>query len=300
MVSTDIPDRLKRLEIPGRVTVMEGNGDLPKIEVNTDRSTAEIYLHGAHVTDFRKKGEPPLLFTSQFSRFRQGEAIRGGVPIIFPWFGAREGEPSHGFARLSDWELHEAAALPHGGVTLRFNLPHIADSATWPAFTANYVVRITDALELELIVTNCAVNEQFSFETCLHSYFAVGSIGAVAVTGLKGATYLDKADNFAQKVDDADAIRIAGEIDRTYLDTTSAIEIADSELRRRIRIEKEGSESTVVWNPWAAKAQQMPDFGNDEHKQMVCVESGNVARNRIVLPPGESSVLKVRISSSRT
>jgi glucose-6-phosphate 1-epimerase len=298
MVSTDIPDRLKRFEIPGRVTMLEGNGELPKIEVITDWSTAEIYLHGAHITDFQKKGEPPLLFTSQFSRFRRGQAIRGGIPIIFPWFGAREGEPSHGFARLSEWELHEASALPEGGVTLRFSLPDIAESATWPPFTANYVVRVTDVLELELIITNAAADEPFSFETCLHTYLAVGDISSVAISGLKGAAYLDRTDNSAQKTDGSDVLRIAGEVDRTYLDTTSVVEVSDAKLRRNIRVEKEGSSSTVVWNPWIAKSQQMPDFGNEEYKQMLCIETGNVAKNRIILPPGRSSVLKVRLGSS--
>jgi D-hexose-6-phosphate mutarotase len=298
MVSADIPDRLKRFEIPGRVTLLEGNGDLPKIEVTTDSSTAEIYLHGAQVTDFRKKDEPPLLFTSQFSRFGKAQAIRGGVPIIFPWFGPREGEPSHGFARLSDWELHEATALPQGGVTLRFNLPEVADSATWPPFTANYVVRVTDALEMELIITNAAADEEFSFENCLHTYLAVGDISGVSVSGLRGATYLNAIDNYAQKTDGGDALRIQGEVDRIYLDTKSAVEVSDPKWQRRIRIDKEGSASTVVWNPWIAKSQQMPDFGNEEYKQMLCVESGNVARNRVVLAPGRSSVLKVRLSSA--
>jgi glucose-6-phosphate 1-epimerase len=298
MVSTDIPDRLKRFEIPGRVTLLEGNGELPKIEVTTDWSSAEIYLHGAHVTDFQKKGEPPLLFTSQFSRFTHAQAIRGGIPVIFPWFGAREGEPSHGFARISEWDLHEATALPDGGVTLRFSLPDTAESATWPPFTANYIVRVTDVLELELIITNAAPDQQFSFESCLHSYFAVGDISSVSVTGLKGASYLDKTDGFAQKVENADAIRINSEVDRTYLDTPAAVEIVDPKLRRKIRIEKDNSLSTVVWNPWSGKSQQMPDFGNEEFKRMLCVESGNVGKNRTVLTSGRSSVLKVRLSSS--
>jgi D-hexose-6-phosphate mutarotase len=298
MVSMDIPDRLRRFEIPGRVTLMEGNGELLKFEVTSDSSSAEIYLHGAHVTDFQKKSEPPLIFTSQFSRFRPGQAIRGGIPIIFPWFGAREGEPSHGFARISEWELHEATALPEGGVTLRFSLPETAENATWPAFTANYVVRVTDALELELIITNASPDQPFSFENCLHTYFAVGDISAVSITGLKGASYFDRTDNSA-KTETADAIKINSEVDRTYLDTAAAVEIVDQKLQRRIRIEKENSLSTVVWNPWTAKSQQMPDIGNEEYKQMVCVESGNVGKNRIVLAPGRSSVLKVRISSSR-
>ena len=298
MVSTDIPDRLKRFEIPGRVTLLEGNGELPKIEVTTDCSSAEIYLHGAHVTDFQKKGESPLLFTSQFSRFKQGQAIRGGIPIIFPWFGAREGEPSHGFARISDWALHEATALPEGGVTLRFSLPETAENATWPAFTANYVVRVTDVLELELIITNAAADQPFSFESCLHTYFAVGDVSAVSVTGLNGTTYLDRTENL-QKVEASEAFKINTEVDRTFLDTDGPVEIIDSKLRRKIRIEKENSLSTVVWNPWSAKSQQMPDFGNEEYKRMICIESGNVAKNRTVLAPGRSSVLKVRLSSSR-
>src|SRR5436309_14893009 len=140
MVSTAIPDRFKRFEIPGRVRLLEGNGEMAKIEAVTDWSTAEIYLHGAHVTDFQKKGEAPLLFTSQFSRFMANQPIRGGVPIVFPWFGPREGEPTHGFARSSHWELHEAVTLPDGGATLRFHLPELPESAVWPPHSANYVV----------------------------------------------------------------------------------------------------------------------------------------------------------------
>lgn len=298
MVSINIPERIKRFEIPGRLTLLEGNGELLKVEVKTDWSTAEIYLHGAHVTDFQKKGEAPLLFTSQFSRFQKGEPIRGGIPIIFPWFGPREGEPAHGFARLAEWELHEATALPDGGVSLRFSLPETAASATWPAFSANYVVTVTDALTLELIITNAAPDQNFSFENCLHTYFAVGDIDAISITGLKGTTFLDKLDNFAPKTETADAIKITSEVDRHFVDTTSTVEILDPKLKRKIRVQKASSASTVVWNPWTTKAQQMPDFGNEEYKQMVCIESGNVAKNKLVLPPGKSSVLKVVLSSS--
>jgi D-hexose-6-phosphate mutarotase len=297
MAFADVANHLKRFEIPGRVSLLEGNGDLPKIEVSTDSSQAEIYLHGAQVTNFQRKGDAPLLFLSQFSRFASGQPIRGGIPVIFPWFGAREGEPMHGFARLAEWDLHETTAVPDGGVSLRFSLPERAEGATWPPFSANYVVTVTDTLALELIITNASPDHDFSFETCLHTYFFVGDVNAVSIAGLKGAAYLDKADNFAQKTESADAFKIASEVDRIYLDTTGAIEIRDEKLRRKVRIEKSGSASTVVWNPGSAKAQQMPDFGNDEYKQMVCVESGNVAKNKVVLPPGRSAVLKAILSS---
>ena len=104
--------QFKRMEIPGRVAFLEGNGEMPKIEVTSDHATAEIYLHGAQVTDFKLHDEPSILFTSKFSRYENIHPIRGGVPIIFPWFGPREGEPMHGFARLSNWNLHETTALP--------------------------------------------------------------------------------------------------------------------------------------------------------------------------------------------
>jgi D-hexose-6-phosphate mutarotase len=291
-------DILRRFEIPGRVTILEGNGELPKVEVNSEASSAEIYLHGAHVTDFQLRGQPPVLFTSPCSRFSRSHAIRGGIPIILPWFGPREGEPAHGFARLVEWELHEAVALPDGGATLRFSLPETDAAATWPAFTANYVVTVARQLTLELIVTNCSRDQQFGFENCLHTYFHVGDITQVSIAGLKGVTYLDKADNYVQKTEATDAITVSSEVDRTYLDTASTVEIHDRSLRRKIRVEKSGSNSTVVWNPWIAKSAQMPDFGEDEYKRMVCVESGNIGRNKVVLPPGRSSLLRVVLSST--
>lgn len=287
----------RRFEIPGRLTLLEGNGELPKVEVNTDASAAEIYLHGAHVTDFRLHDQPSLLFLSQCSRFAKRHAIRGGVPIILPWFGPRDGEPMHGFARTADWELHEAVALPEGGATLRFSLPETEAAAMWPPFSANYVVTVTDRLSLELIVTNLSRDQQFSFENCLHSYFHVGDIAQVAITGLKGSMYLDKVESYVQKREENEALTINSEVDRVYLDTTSTVEIHDRALQRKIRLEKSGSRSTVLWNPWIAKSQQMPDFGNDEYRQMVCVESGNVGKNKVILAPGHSSVLRVTLSS---
>lgn len=291
-------DTLRRFEIPGRVSIIEGNGEMPKVEVKSDAARAEIYLHGAHITDFQLNDQPPLLFVSQCSRFARTQPIRGGIPVILPWFGAREGEPAHGFARLVEWELHETSALPEGGATLRFSLPETSAGAMWPPFTANYIITVTDRLTAELIVTNCSRDEQFGFENCLHTYFRVGDITQVAITGLKGTGYIDKVESYAAKMEHGEAVTIASEVDRVFLDTTAAVEIHDRSLRRKICLEKSGSNSTVLWNPWIAKGHQMPDFGNDEYREMVCVESGNVGRNRVVLAPGRSSLLRVVLSSA--
>ena len=282
----------------GRVTFLDGRGELPMLEISTAWSTAEIYLHGAHVTDFKKKDEPPLLFLSQCSRFAENEPIRGGIPVVFPWFGPREGLGQHGFARVKNWELKEFAPAPDGSVSVRFRCPDCPEASAFPPFTADYIVTVDESLTLQLVITNNSTDQEFAFENCLHSYFEVGDINAVSIAGLKGATYLDKVANFAQKKETNDAIRIASEVDRIYLNTTQALEIHDASLKRKILVEKQGSVSTVVWNPWIIKAQQMPDFGNEEYRQMICVESGNVARNKVVLPPGRSCVLRVTLSST--
>ncbi len=276
---------------------LDGQGELPMLEVSTRWSTAEIYLHGAHVTRFQKTGAPEVLFVSQCSRFNEGQPIRGGIPIIFPWFGMREGLGQHGFARVKAWNLKEFVPAADGSVSIRFELPVCPEASTLPPFRAEYVVTVSDTLALELRVTNQSPDEAFTFENCLHSYFQVSDVTAVSIAGLKGTKYQDKVANFALKTEANADLRINSEVDRVYLDTIEAVEILDPRLSRKIRIEKSGSTSTVVWNPWIAKAQQMPDFGNDEYQRMVCVESGNVASNQISLPPGETSVLAVRIYS---
>lgn len=282
---------------PARVTFLDGQNDLNMVEVSTRWGSAEIYCHGAHVTQFRKQGEPPLLFMSQFSRFAEGQPIRGGIPIIFPWFGLREGLGQHGFARLKEWDLKEILPQTDGSVCLRFRLPDCPEAGTMPAFVADYIVTVGEALSCMLVVSNASPEDSFTFENCLHTYFEVSDATAISILGLKGVNYLDQVANFEQRTEQGESIRIGSEVDRTYFDTDHSVEIIDPRFSRKIRIEKQGSRSSVVWNPWIAKAQQMPDFGNDEYQKMVCVESGNVGNNRITLAPGESSTLAIRLSS---
>ncbi|TAL01983.1 MAG: D-hexose-6-phosphate mutarotase [Verrucomicrobia bacterium] len=283
----------------GRVTFLDGRGDLSALEITTPWSRAEIFPHGATVTQFQKTGEPPVLFLSQCSRYTNDAPIRGGIPIAFPWFGKPEGKTmQHGFARVKDWELKEVASPPDGSVTVRMRLPNYADATAWPGCNVEYVVTVGEALGVELIVTNKSASEA-AYEDCLHTYFTVGDISQVAVIGLKGVEYLDALDGRKRKTETAESIRFTAELDRVYLNTAHVVEIHDAALRRVIRVAKEGSRSTVVWNPWIAKAKAMADYGDEEYKQMVCVESGNVAENQVKLRAGESHRTVVRISTTK-
>ena len=290
---------MKQHEIPGHVALIAGNGGLTKAVVTTRVSTAEIYLHGAHVTHFQKNGEPPLLFMSAKSYFAPGKAIRGGVPVIIPWFGNRDGEPSHGFARSTEWQLIKTSAAPDGKVTLQFALPEIPGREAWKSLRTEFIVTVADTLTMELVAANDSCDETLEIENCLHTYFQVGDIGAVSITGLKGAAYMDNAGDGlgALKTDGEATLHITKETNRLYQETAGPVEIRDDRFQRTIRVEKSGSHSTVVWNPWTT--QKLPDdFDPAEHEHMVCVESGNVKSNKLSLAPGKSAALRVELSSA--
>jgi D-hexose-6-phosphate mutarotase len=297
MEITVVPEQLRKFEIPGRVTFANGSGGLPKINITTGRSTAEIYLHGAHITGFQKNGEPPLLFLSRLSQFAAGQAIRGGVPICFPWFGPRGGGGVHGFARITQWELVATAATHGNGVALRFRLPRTAASKAWPPFNVEFAVTITEQLTMELTAQNKSA-AAMEIENCLHAYFAVGDIRDVSIAGLKDVPFDDFAAGAGgtRKMENDSLLRIVRETNRVYPDATGTVEIRDENLKRTIRVEKFNSHSTVVWNPWTTQ-KLSDDFDPAEYRQMVCVESGNLKQNKISLPPGKTANLKVVLTS---
>jgi D-hexose-6-phosphate mutarotase len=276
-------------EIPGHVSLSKGKGGMDKLSIETPWSTAEIYLHGAHITHFQKKGEEPLLFMSEASEFSPKKPIRGGIPVVFPWFGPRDGLPVHGFARTTEWEIQETTLDTNQSVGIHLKLPILE------FFDVDLFVTIGKTLTLELRVKNYA-EKDFEYEICLHTYFQISDIDDIRVTGLKSVGYYDKVKN-AGSLESAPSVHVVGEVDRVYFDTTSTVEIQDPGFKRVIRVEKSGSNSTVVWNPWIEKSKRMADFGDEEYRTMVCVESGNVAKNKISLPHEQTAVLKVEYSS---
>src|ERR1700744_3254622 len=154
------------------VTYARGNGGLTKVTLASQNSAAEIYLHGAHVTGFQKNGAQPLLFMSGQSLFAADKPIRGGVPICFPWFGGRDGDVAHGFARIAEWDLERTITAADGSVALHLRLPEVSARPEWKGLQAQFIVTVSDQLVMELRVTNTAAQD-ITFEGCLHTYFAV-------------------------------------------------------------------------------------------------------------------------------
>lgn len=282
----------------GKISFVKGQGGLSMVRVETGISSAEIYLHGAHVTYFQKNGEAPLLWMSAESKFDANSPIRGGVPVILPWFGAKEGASAHGFARVKEWALKEVGVSADGSMTVQLKLPQCPEMAASTPFTVNYFVTVGEKLELKLVLANVSSDKTLEIEECLHSYFTVGDIASVKVRGLKGVKYLDKVSGMTDRTETNEEIVVASEVDRVYKDTTGTVEIHDEKLRRVIQVEKEGSASTVVWNPWIAKSKAMADFGDEEYHGMVCVETGNVGKNKLVIGPGKTHTMVARLGAS--
>ena len=295
------------VELPGCVTMIENPTGLSLLRVSTPLGEGEVYLHGAQVTRWTPVGQRPLIWLSEASAFEPARAIRGGVPICFPWFGAGRGArmtPQHGFARLADWALVSAMDLD-GVVTLTFRLTDedvtdLPAAAGWGhSFELTYVVAFGSDLTVALTVRNTG-DDEWSYEEALHAYLAVNDVEEVAVLGLEGSGYLDKlAHADGQRPLQAGPVRLTGETDRVY-DSADAVTLTDPLAGREVRVAKYGSSNTVVWNPWQKKAAGMSDLGDDEWSQMVCVETANVLDFAITLRPGAAHALAARYSVEPT
>lgn len=288
-----------RYGIAGQVTFKEGAGGLIVVDVANNKSSASIALQGAHLLTWSLHGQPPVIWLSKAAKFAPGKSVRGGAPICWPWFGAHPREssyPSHGYARTVPWEVIETKALSESNTHLIFRLvTSDATRALWPHETpVECHVTVGAALEMALVTRNEG-KTPVVIGDALHTYFEVGDVRKVKVQGLDGCPYLDKVEDFKRK-QQSGAVTIGSEVDRIYLDSTADCLIEDQEYRRVIRIAKRGSRSTVVWNPWIEKANQMGDLGPNGYLAMLCVESTNAADDVVTLAPGAEHRLYVKYS----
>lgn len=292
-----IEDLDRRFAIAGIAQVVAGNGGLPKVSINSPAASAEIYLHGAQVTSWKPAGAEEVIFLSEQSHWEDGRAIRGGIPICFPWFRAKADDPkapAHGFVRTKAWQL-ESVTRDDDAVTVSMSTG--SDESTrkwWPGeFRLVHRVTVGSELKLELAVTNTGTTP-FRLEEALHTYHRVGRVDSVRLRGLDGVPYLDNTDSNHEKMQHGDVV-LTCQTDSAYLNTQHALELVDPELRRRILIAKENSLTTVVWNPWREGAQALSDLGDDEWQQMICAEASNILGFAVNLAPGQQHTMKASI-----
>ena len=294
----DIEQLQEKFGIPGHLS-FDQHGGLTRVHVLVGGSSATIYLHGAQVTHWQPTGQKPVIFLSDKSDFAPDKAIRGGVPICFPWFAGRsdgQAGPSHGYARIQEWELAVAALAPRADrdhVYLTFALfpSDLSRSLGFDNLRAAYEVIVGTSLTLRLTAFN-AGPEPIRMEEALHSYFAVQDVRTTRLTGLESALYRDKTDGLGEKIAPAGPLLLTGETDRVFPANTATVTIHDEGNGRVISVEKTGSATTVVWNPWSELAAKLADMPDDAWPGFVCVETANTATEAITLLPGESHALQ--------
>jgi glucose-6-phosphate 1-epimerase len=284
--------------IEGQLSFSEDASGLVVAKIENAQGTASLCLQGAHLMSWQPKSQSvPVVWLSRDAKLAAGKSIRGGAPVCWPWFGAHSTEagfPGHGFARTVPWRVIESATEPDGATRLTLRL--VANDKTrvqWPHdCNVDLTVIAGETLRMEMSTENTGSTD-FVIGEALHTYFQIGDIGAVRVSGLEGCEYWDKVGGSSLRVQDG-AISFPAETDRVYINTAAECVIHDDQLKRRIHVAKSGSLSTVVWTPWAEKAGKMGDMGQpDGWREMLCVESANAIDNLVKVAAGTRHTLIV-------
>ena len=298
---------------------IECQKELVAIGVTNSAASAEVFLQGAQISRFKKKHQAPILFLSRQCDFKQGQSLRGGIPICWPWFGQLEKNneiitsqyknsnieamPAHGIVRAINWDLDSIEVLAHDLTVVEFSLHlntnlvgEVKDSEyenLWPFLTQlRYRIEIGEKLTTTFTVTN-QDSREFSYSAALHSYFSVDHINNVIISGFANTVYIDALDAWKEK-QQVDDIAFNKEVDRIY--KSSPDELILSDRNRIIAIESTGSKSTVIWNPWIEKSQQLSQFADDDYQSMVCIETANALDDIVSLKPDDAHSLTLTIT----
>ena len=284
--------------IEGELDFVEDKSGLVVAKIDNAHGSATLCLQGAHLMSWQPRSQKtPVVWLSRDAKLAVGKSIRGGAPVCWPWFGAHPTEsafPGHGFARTVPWRVIESGKGIDGETRLALRLV-VSDKTReqWPhACNLDLVITFGETLRMELITENTG-SDDFVIGEALHTYFQIGDISEVSVSGLEGCEYWDKVGGSSLRKQDGE-IRFSGETDRVYINTASECVIRDEKLKRSIHVAKSGSLSTVVWTPWIDKANKMGDMGQpDGWREMLCVESANAFENQVKVASGTRHTLIV-------
>ena len=283
-------DQLSKYEIKDELYFVEIEHGFTYIEINNARAHATISTYSGQLLSYRPKSQKnDLLFVSDQAYYQNGKAIKGGIPVCWPWFGPDPddlGRPAHGFVRTRQWEVCASESLADGSTKAVLGLTDTDETRKiWPhPFKLNIEISVGDSLKVALVTQNSG-DEPVTISQALHTYFQVGDISKVKVLGLEGTEYLDKVDGSALKTQSG-PVMINGEVDRIYTGVSGELVIDDESLGRRTRITSRGCSTAVVWNPWIEAAAAMADLGDEDYRKMLCVETANAGPESIKIAAG--------------
>ena len=260
------------------------------IHLSNKMAECNISLWGGNLLSYRPKSEEHDIFwLGDLNKFDNKQAIRGGIPVCWPRFAEEELNnhlPRHGFARLSTWTLQKVNV---DETKIEAELSLIPEEKYHLNLSAKLFLKITNKLEYMLETTNLGT-EDFSFSEALHAYFNISSIKDIEILGLAGHQYKNSLDGKIYTLDKD--LQIKGEFDSIFLNQVEPVKIIDKGYEREIVIEKQGSNTTVVWNP----NKDLAEMSQDQYKTFVCVEPSNVGEHCIKLAPKTTHTISSTIS----
>lgn len=282
-------------DLPTGVTRVQDPGGREALRLDGAGGSVLVALLGAQVLSWRSPLGEVLWWGSQADH-APGKPVRGGVPLVFPWFGDHPTDkrlPAHGFARNMAWRLLTAQRGPE---VVLATTDDDATRAMWPhTFSLQLAVALTDRLRLTLTITNTGT-APFRCEEALHTYFAVGDVLEASVHGLQDVPHTEHAAAPEGPWDTREPLRFRAETDRVFQGTRDLVELHAPPLRRVATLQTAGARSAIVWNPWPAKAARLSGMAGDDWRRFCCIESANVRENAIALAPGTSHALALTIS----
>lgn len=267
------------------------------VELRRGDDVVQVARTGAQVLSWRRGGED-VLWTASRPSYRDGAAVRGGVPIVFPWFGDHatdEGKPAHGFARSREWQVREFGPA---SVTLALRDDE-ETRALWPhAFSLELQVALEDALRVTMQVTNPG-DAPWTYEQALHTYFAVGDVHTATVHGLEGVPFTEHAREPEPDWDPDAPLRFRAETDRVFQGSPDRMTLRAPALDREVSLRSAGAASTIVWNPWPAKTARLSQMASDDWRTFCCVETANCKEGAVTLAPGAQHTLSLTLRSGQ-
>lgn len=278
---------------------------LEVLVINHPLFDAEIVLQGAQLIRFNPKGQDNWFWLSDKIAYHTGKALRGGIPICWPWFGNADKNPeavknnilqkdAHGFARSLLWQISAIHESAHQ-VSVELNLRSNAVTHTyWPhefLLRAEFIFGKDCQVSLH---THNTCNKTFAFSQALHSYFPTADIQQTRLQGFADTAYIDTLDGWQEKTQQGD-IQFAQETDRIYLSHPQVT--LKTPLYTRV-LSSEHSHSSVVWNPWIEKSKRLGQFALDDYQRMFCVETANAFSDYKTLQPGDACCLSLKLSAN--
>lgn len=269
-------------------------GGVKVVKIDHEMASAGISLFGGHLLWFKPKGEREVLWLSEDADWTGSKAIRGGVPICFPWFGNAGGEQTHGFARNLEWELlsHTESAT---GVEISLSLSDSEQTLPlWPhKFNSTLKFSLSNDLKISLMTENTD-EKDWTYSGAIHTYFKVSDIAKTQISGV-GQRYYDGVQDYVE-CQGENVMTIDKETIRVCIDPQDTIVVTDSDEEKNITVENHGHNAAVVWNPWKETTQAMADMPDEDYKKMLCVESTIYGQTPVTVKVGEVHTLDTVIS----